>query len=175
MVQKRADFLKKWTTRCSELRETEHDLHSTLEPHVAHVFKGKRLKLFKEILAHLSYPDSSLVEDLQGGFKLTGWLPKSGVFPQTMKKPDRTVDSALRAAKGLNKSILKQVEQADVEIAKEVWDLTKTELDRGWVFLDEDCDPSKFLFGKRFGLRQKDKTRLTALADSTKLAGHQNG
>lgn len=161
VVKKRADFIKKWTNRCLELKEDERDLHQRLEPHVRHVLQGKRLKLFQEILDSLSYPDRTLCRDLQQGFRLTGWLERSGVFPQAMKKPEKTIESALRAAKGLNKSILKQVSQiTDMELAKEVWDLTKTELERGWVFIDESCDPSNFLLGKRFGLRQKDKTRL---------------
>lgn len=161
LIQKRADFIKRWSARCVELRDVERKLHEDLAPHVGHVLHGKRLKLLEEILESLSYPDKHLCEDLQSGFKLTGWLQRSGVFPQSMKKPEKTVASALRAAKGLNRSIVKQVGQiTDEDLAREVWDLTKTELERGWVFLDEDCDPSNFMLGKRFGLRQKDKTRL---------------
>lgn len=178
VVQKRADFPKKWTTRCSELRETERDLHSTLEPHVAHVLKGKRLKLFKEILDHLSYPDSSLVDDLQGGFKLTGWLPRSGVFPQTMKKPDRTVDSALRAAKGLDKSILKPVEQVTWNLLRKFGTSQKQNLTGGGCFWTRIVTPQIFYLARGLGFVKRTRRVLlmiAALADSTKLAGHQNG
>ena len=86
LVQKRAEFIKRWSARCLELKDAERKLHDSLEPHVKHVLSGKRLKLLEEILDSLSYPDRDLCRDLQNGFKLTGWLQRSGVFPQAMKQ-----------------------------------------------------------------------------------------
>ena len=34
------------------------------------------------------------------------------------------------------------------------------EIQKGWVFVDESCDPGEHLLGKRFGLNQRDKMRL---------------
>ena len=53
--------------------------------------KGKNLLLLKEILEDLGYPDRSLFDDLCRGFKLTGWLPKSGVFPGRIRHPEYDV------------------------------------------------------------------------------------
>ena len=42
--------------------------------------KGKRLLLWKETLIDLGYPDSAIIDEAIGGFSLTGWSNKSGVF-----------------------------------------------------------------------------------------------
>ena len=81
VVESRAKFLEKWTSRCKELQEAETEMQEGLDKHVREVLKGKRLILLGEILSSLKYPDHNLVEDLKNGFQLTGWIPKSGVFP----------------------------------------------------------------------------------------------
>ena len=64
-------------------------------------------------------------------------------------------------AKGVNKNIIKQVAaNQDEELAAEVWNLTAEELERGWAWIDEQCDGEKHVLAKRFGLRQGAKTRL---------------
>ena len=161
LVKLRAQFLHKWTSRAEELKHEEKKFHDKLSPHVAHVLQGKRLLVLKEMLSFYQYPDKNLVEDIAGGFRLTGWLPKSNVFPAKLKQPERSVEAALSQAQGVNKSIIKQVcNVSDNEIATETWALTQEELDKGWVWEDVDCDPSKHLLAKRFGLRQGSKTRL---------------
>ena len=78
-----------------------------------------------------------------------------------MKRPEQSLESACKVAKGLNKNICKQVAAGlDDELAEEVWNLTQEELDKGWAWLDEDCCVEKHLLAKRFGLRQGPKTRL---------------
>ena len=110
LVTSRAKFLEKWTSRCKELQTAEPEMQAGLDGHVREVLKGKRLLLLGEMLNSLNYPDKTLVEDLKRGFQLTGWIPRSGVFPQAMKRPERSVEAALRLARGVNKSIIKQVE-----------------------------------------------------------------
>ena len=122
VVKTRVLFLQRWTQRCKELTTDEDKLHQHLEPHLRHVLKGKRLLLFKEMLQELQYPDKELVDTICSGFPLTGWLPKSNVFPACLKRPAHSLESACKLAKGVNKSILKQVtEQNDAELADEVW------------------------------------------------------
>ena len=78
-----------------------------------------------------------------------------------MKRPERSVEAALKLARGVNKSIVKKVEASkDDDLSTEVWEATKVEIQKGWVFVDEGCDPGKHLLGKRFGLSQRDKMRL---------------
>ena len=113
------------------------------------------------MLQDLDYPDTTLVDEICQGFKLSGWLPKSNIFPSSLKRPARSMDAVRNMAKGLNRNITKQVAASlDADLATEVWELTKEELDKGWAWLDEECDFEQHVLAKRFGLRQGAKTRL---------------
>ena len=136
-------------------------MHEGLEGHLKSVLKGKRLLVFQEMLEDLGYPDKTLVGEICKGFRLSGWQSKSNVFPASLKRPAQSLESACKVAKGLNHNICKQVSAtSDEALAEEVWSLTKEELDRGWVWLDEDCKVEDHLLAKRFGLKQGEKTRL---------------
>eukprot|EP00435_Cladocopium_sp_Y103_P021436 s594_g5.t1 len=114
-----------------------------------------------EILADLGYPDEHLVEHISAGFKLTGWLPESGVFPLSTKRPSHSLEAAHRFAKGVNHSICRQVgSNNNDKLDAEVWRQTLEEVEKGWAWIDEECDPSSKLLAKRFGLEQTDKIRL---------------
>ena len=161
VVKQRVKFFRQWSERCKELEFEEQALHDRLEPHLQHVLKGKRLLLFKEMLQSLEYPDSRLVDDIAAGFPLSGWMPKSGVFPAGLKRPAQNVNAALKVAKGLNHGLCKQVEHVtDESLATEVWEQTKEELQNQWTWLDDACEPTQHLLAKRFGLKQGEKTRL---------------
>ena len=161
VVKERAQFCKFWSQRCKELEGEEQALHESMEPHLRLVLQGKRLLLFKEMLAAYDYPDRTLVDDITQGFPLSGWLPKSHVFPVGLKRPSQSVEAALKVAKGVNSSICKQVSSnSDPDLDDEVWGQTLDELSNRWTWMDDNCDPSKHLIAKRFGLRQGDKVRL---------------
>eukprot|EP00435_Cladocopium_sp_Y103_P072348 s378_g40.t1 len=102
LVKARADFLMKWTARSKALAVKEMEVHKNLKPHLRGVLSGKRLVLFEEMLDTLGYPDKFLVRDIVNGFLLTGWMPKTGVFPPHMKRPAHSLESALKFAKGVN-------------------------------------------------------------------------
>jgi hypothetical protein len=161
LVKERAKFLHKWTQRCKALEGEERRLHENLEGHLKDVLVGKRLLLFKEILEELNYPDKTLVDEICAGFTLSGWQSRSHVFPSSLKRPAQSLESARKVAKGLNRNICKQVaSNSDEALAAEVWELTQEEVDKGWVWIDEDCKVEDHLLAKRFGLRQAEKTRL---------------
>ena len=161
LVKKRAAFLMKWTERCKQLEVAEHELHNSLEPHLQKVLTGKRLLVLQEILEDLEYPDKSLVSDICKGFSLTGWLPKSGVFPPATKRLSHSMDAAMRLAQGVNHSICKQVNATgDDNLESEVWRQTEEEIAKNWAWLDENCDLEGKLLAKRFGLQQGEKVRL---------------
>ena len=109
LVKKRAAFLVKWTSRCKKLEAEETKLHQSLEPYLQEVLAGKRLLVFQEMLNDAGYPDRNLARDICKGFRLTGWLEKSNVFPAALKRPMHNVESAKKMAKGINHSIIKQV------------------------------------------------------------------
>ena len=109
----------------------------------------------------LEHPDRDLVDDICSGFKLSGWLKKSNVFPARLKRPSNNLETAKKLAKGVNHSICKQVAKPnDPELEAEVWRLTQKEIDKGWAWLDKECNPEEQLLAKRFGLKQGEKTRL---------------
>ena len=106
------------------------------------------------MLDSFGYPDKTLANDIVTGFPLSGWLPKSHVFPLGMKRPAQITEAALKVAQGINKSICKQVaNNPDPDLAEEVWAQTQDELSNRWTWLDEECDSSKHLMAKRFGLK----------------------
>ena len=157
LVKERAAFLMKWTNRCKELDGAEKDLHKNMEPHLQQVLHGKRLLVSQEMLNELGYPDDTLVQDICKGFPLSGWLPKSTVFPPAFKRPGHDLETAKKTAKGVNHGICKQVsEPGDAVLSEE----TEEEVEKGWTWFDNTCDVKSKLLAKRFGLKQGEKVRL---------------
>lgn len=126
LIKDRAMFLQRWTKRTAELEKAEAELHKSMDPHLESVLAGKHLLVLKEMLESLNDPDRELVQDIEKGFNLCGWMPKSNIFPLGMKRPTQSLESAMKMAKGLNKSIHKQVATvSDPELSAEVWSLTE--------------------------------------------------
>ena len=158
LVKERAAYLMKWTNRCKELEAEEKQLHNSLEPHLQQVLHGKRLLVFQEMLNDLGYPDDKLVQDICKGFQLSGWLQKSGVFPPAFKRPVHDMATAKKVAKGVNHGICKQVaEPPDDALSDEVWRQTEEELDKGWTWLDKNCDVKTKQLAKRLGCNKGRK------------------
>ena len=161
VAKKRAVFFAKWSRRAAELRGRESEVLQSCPEHVKKIMKGKNLQLLREILVDLDYPDKTLVDDLCSGFKLTGWLPKSGVFPGRIKHPEYDVNTLKTLAKGLNKSILAQIKNTEVdEVAESTWATTLEEEKLGWIWRDQDQSLDNKVIAKRFGLQQKNKIRV---------------
>ena len=161
VAKKRAVFFAKWSKRAAELRGRESEVLHSCPEHVEKIMKGKNLQLLREILVDLEYPDKTLVDDLCSGFKLTGWLPKSGVFPGRIKHPEYDVKTLKVLAKGLNKSILAQIKNTEVdEVAESTWATALEEEKLGWIWRDPDQELDNKVIAKRFGLQQKNKIRV---------------
>ena len=158
---KRVRFFKKRTTRAEELREQEAALKQNMPLHLSKLLAAKRLKLFEEMLEDCGFPDAKLVADISHGFKLTGWLNQTGIFPRHTKRPQFSVETLRKLAKGLNKSIISQLQSSGFEddIVKKTWELTKEEVDAGYIWEDHANDKWSCL-AKRFGLVQKEKIRM---------------
>ena len=94
-------------------------------------------------------------------FKLTGWLPKSGVSPGRIRHPEYDVKTLKVLAKGLKKSVLAQIKNTEVdEVAESTWATTLEEERLGWIWRDPDQNLEDKVFAKRFGLQQKNKIRV---------------
>ena len=155
-LEKRAKFFKKWLKRSLELKEEEAKLHNGLPEHLQRLLVGKRLLLWKEILADLHYPDTSIVDDIVQGFPITGWAKKTGVFQTNVRKPDYGLDQLVKRSKGLNAAVVQSLDgEPWTEVDEKVWEETMQEKDRGWI---SEPEPQPFEFvAKRFGLVQKNK------------------
>ena len=101
LANERTSFLWKWSKRAKELNLAEMEFHNNLEPHLQHLWKGKRLLLLKEVLEDLGYPDRTLVDEIAQGFTLHGWMTESNVFPKDTKRPEYTIEMFQSMAKGL--------------------------------------------------------------------------
>lgn len=151
--------MKKWLKRSLELKQAEEELHCKLDEHLKPLICGKRLLLWKEILEDIKYPDSQVVDQIIRGFPLTGWAPKTQVFEKHVRRPEMSVDQLERMSAGLNAAVagsLKKDKWTDVD--DKVWEETQAELSRSWISQAESRPP-KFI-AKRFGLLQKNKTRM---------------
>ena len=155
LSKKRLDFIRKWSNRARELNDDEAKYHYSLPKHLQVILKGKRLLLLKEILQEIDYPDRDLVKHI------SGWLPKSGIFPPELRRPEHDIETVKIMARGLNKMIVSQLEkQDDDELAKRAWASTMEEIDMQWVWLDDTSEVGNFLLAKRFPLEQKQKLRI---------------
>ena len=170
LAKERAAFVWKWSNRAKELAEDEKRLHESLQPHLQHLLRGKRLLLLKEVLTSLNYPDTTLVDEISAGFTLHGWMQESNVFPKDLKRPEYSLDMVKNMAKGLNQMIFSQVNAtSNDELAKATWDSTVDEIEKQWVWRDVTSDISKVILAKRFGLQQKNKIRVI---DDCSLGGY---
>ena len=74
----RIDFVKKWSNRAKELQGAEDALHAEMPEYLAQVLQGKRLLLFKEMMAAAGCTDELLFRDIVSGFRISGWMPVTG-------------------------------------------------------------------------------------------------
>ena len=161
MAKLRTQFFLKWTKRAKELARDEVAFQAKAPEHLRSLLKGKRLLLLKEILNDLQYPDTSLVDDILNGFPITGWLPKSNVLPHRVRHPEYDLETLKLLAKGLNQSVKAQVAAMEVsDVTLSAWEATKEEIEKGWLWVDPDQSMDGKVVAKRFGLVQKNKTRV---------------
>ena len=123
--------------------------------HVRQVLGQKRLVLLGEMLRDLGYPDEKLVEDIAGGFRLSGYMTNSKVFIARSKRPAMSISTLRKLGKTFNKvnsESLEKRQETELEVA--TWQETQAEIERGWVFLDESNDMNDKFVGRRFGIRQ---------------------
>ena len=155
----RAAFMKKWLKRSLELRAAEQKLHDGMPPYLQKLLAGKRLLLWKEILVDLGYPDAAIVDDVIGGFSLTGWSPRTGVFQPDVRRPNLSVPQLVSMSPGLNAAVIESLSNAaPSEHDQLVWDETMAEVERGWLLPSDNC--GECFIAKRFPVPQKDKVRL---------------
>ena len=161
LAKKRTDFFRRWTARARALHGEENQLRSAMPEHVKKILGQKRLVLFGEILNDLGYPDKALISDMAEGFRLSGYMPKTGVFRAKSRRPSISLDTLRKLAKGFNESALKSLlRRQENSLEEATWHETELELKKGWIWLDESNDLNGKFLGRRFGLAQGCKVRV---------------
>ena len=164
LAKKRIAFFHKYLQRAKLLSQEEEQLRQTMPPHVRALVGEKRLVLWKEILSDLHYPDATLIDEIAEGFKLSGWMERSGVFKTRTKRPSMSMATLKKLAPSLNCSTFRSMSvRQEPELECATWTETVEEEKKGWIWFDPDESESardqKFI-GRRFGIKQSEKTRV---------------
>jgi hypothetical protein len=134
-----------------------------MDPIVEAPVKGKRLALFGEMLKFYKYPDPGVLEEFTMGVSLVGEVPSTGMLPFKFTSALLTVDALRKQAEFRRAQLFEECKgSGDHEVDVEVWKQTLEERDKGWLTgpLEVSDIADDVPISKRFGLRQKYKTRL---------------
>ena len=164
LAMQRANFVKHWLRRASELENDEKSLRSNMDNWVNTATQGKRILLFREMLEACQFPDLDVCDELQMGVTLVGDVQRTGMLPDKFKPALCALDSLEVQSKRLRPNLQDQAKgSGDDEIDRIVWEKTLEEVDCSWLrgpLQDEDV-PLGAPITRRFGLRQRaDKVRL---------------
>eukprot|EP00435_Cladocopium_sp_Y103_P073476 s702_g43.t2 len=161
LAKKRVDFIKKYTAIAKQLKPDELKLRLSMPPHIRKIMYGKRIALLGKMLADLDFPDTELVNDIARGFKLSGWMPDSNLFPRQVKAPKLTVDALKDSTASFNDKVSKQMQlRQDQVLEASTWEETEHELKEGWIWEDTSGDWTGKSVARRFGIHQGAKTRV---------------
>ncbi|CAE7555695.1 SLC24A2, partial [Symbiodinium sp. CCMP2592] len=132
VVQRRAALLRKWTSWASDLEGEERALKEALDPQVAKVLQGKRLKLLERIAGSLGWVDMKVFDELRNGFDLVGHHEHTGVFAHEPRPPKLAESDFISAAQFLQPALLGKIRASASDAnARELWDKTLDEVADG--------------------------------------------
>ena len=167
LAKLRIDFVKKWTDRARALQPEENQLHAKMPPYLARVLSGKRLLLMAEMMEEAQCPDMGLIQDIQDGFRISGWMPRSGNTQPHVKRPSMSVDTLLMLSSSLNRSTYDRLKcRQDSSLEEAAWAETQKELDAGWSWIANDGQREGLFIALRFALRQ-GPTKVRLIDDCT--------
>ena len=126
----RCPRLKAMCDMAQDLQHQEDKDHTSLEPRLQVILKGKRLRLFETLLKGIEYPDKDLVADMRRGFRLTGWLPDTETRPCKVVPPALHRDEVWAGREKGNEEIWERCRPSpDPELDKALWDQSLQETD----------------------------------------------
>ena len=157
VAKRRVEFFKLWNNRAMELEKAEADLRREMDPLVEKAVRGKKLKLFGEMLDYYKYPDPGVVDELRVGADLTGDVKETGMLPFKFTPAVLTCD-ALRIQSELRRKRLMEDAKGsgDKAVDKEVWRQMLEECNQGCP-IDESEVPFEAPISR---LEQRHKIRL---------------
>ena len=153
--------LSRWSDLKRKLSQQQERERLKWDPHVRDVLGDKATVLLDALLQEFDFPDRRLVKHMTQGFRLSGWVCRTGLFPLDPKPPSSTLAALLKTAKGRNEATLATLaRQSSDEVSEKAWSETLEEVQKGWIFEDADPQLDKVLIAHRFGLKQGSKTRV---------------
>ena len=155
--QERAETLRKWVARASELSADEERLKNSFSPHRQKILQSKRLLLMKEMLDSVGHEDEDLISDLSTGFDLTGPLPRSHVFKDKYRPAAMAEETLRKSARLVRGQVLSAVKSSGDEVVDQgVLAATEKELAKGFVEgpVPESSIPPDGTITHRFGVVQ---------------------
>ncbi|CAE7445114.1 unnamed protein product [Symbiodinium sp. CCMP2592] len=103
----------------------ERALKETLDPQVAKVLQGKRLKLLERIASSLGWADMGVCTELRNGFDLVGHHEHTGVFAHEPRPPNVSESGFINATQFLQLALLGKIRASASDAnARELWDKT---------------------------------------------------
>ena len=153
--------LGRWRRQADELAAANAALMKQKPAYLQRVLGNKNVLLWRSILQDNAFPDQHLWEDLHQGFRITGWMPDTGIFTRRLKPPTSGLKELLAQSSYRTPLTLRAIAKSPVdEVAKQAWAETKIEEEKQWVFRDHAFEPAQILLARRFGLAQKSKVRV---------------
>ncbi|CAE8583271.1 unnamed protein product [Polarella glacialis] len=164
----RLERIEYWLGRRKELERKELKLHAALAPDIAKILKGKKMLLFEEMLKSIGYKDSTLVQEMKLGFRVTGWATKSNVFNPGFRAPQLDVEELRSRSQSIRQLLEHKVKSSgDQALDEEIWKQTLEEEKCGWLdgpFTEQEMSAffasDNWLANRRFGILQNEVLRL---------------
>ena len=161
LAKKRVEFLKKYFAAAKTIKVEELKLRLKMPTHIRKIMEGKRLALFGQMLRDLDFPDDNLIADISSGFKLSGWMRESHLFPKKVRSPTLTVEALLATTSSFNQLVRRQMQmKQDDQWEHDTWVETEAEIAQGWIWQDPSPSWEGKVVARRFGIRQGNKTRV---------------
>ena len=159
-------MLAYYEERAKELRAAEDVLHENIPPHRKALIAEKRALLFADMCQDAGVPDSGLLDLQLGGTPLSGISGATGLFPEAHQKPAMDDSQLMKSSRWSRKMVSGRDHGAmDKELSSEVWNITMSEVEKGWLQGPMTHDQVRealgplYIVSPRFGIRQFDKVR----------------
>ena len=166
ITKHRINCLTRWRTTEAKLRSMEAELHGQMSESVARVLRGKNILLMRQVAEEMNWPDTNLFDEMTQGFELTGNFSACGIFKPQVNIPSLSVSQLQQNTKYLRPAILGRMKLTEgSELQTELMEVTEAEKAKGWLEGPFSVDEVAEKFGpnwlpvRRFGVKQKDKTR----------------
>ena len=123
--------LKLWKQWAAELQPEERALRSSMAPSVRKVLGNKRIALLRKVAESLEWPDTSVFGELTEGFRLTGYMQRTGIFTPDAKPANSTESEFWLAAPIRRTTLWEKVQsQPEQDYSEAIWSLTLEEADQ---------------------------------------------